>query len=84
ILLLIVFATKGALFPLYFWLPKSYTVPPTVISALFGALLTKVGVYSILRVFSLIFVYNLSVTHQVLLIMAGFTLVFGVIGALST
>ncbi|WP_347549508.1 Na+/H+ antiporter subunit D [Pseudalkalibacillus hwajinpoensis] len=84
ILLLIVFATKGALFPLYFWLPKSYTVPPTVISALFGALLTKVGVYSILRVFTLIFVYNLTFTHQILLVLAGFTLVFGVIGALST
>ncbi|MCA0986127.1 Na+/H+ antiporter subunit D [Guptibacillus algicola] len=84
ILLLVVFATKGALFPLYFWLPKSYTVPPTVISALFGALLTKVGVYSILRVFSLIFVYDLTFTHQLFIILAAFTLIFGVVGALST
>jgi multicomponent Na+:H+ antiporter subunit D len=84
VLLFIVFATKGALFPLYFWLPKSYAVPPTVISALFGALLTKVGVYSILRVFTLIFIHNLEFTHQLFLFLAGFTMLFGVIGALST
>ncbi|WHY70520.1 Na+/H+ antiporter subunit D [Fictibacillus enclensis] len=84
ILLFVVFATKGALFPLYFWLPKSYTAPPPVISALFGALLTKVGIYSILRVFSLIFIYKLETTHTFFVVLAGFTLVFGVIGALST
>ncbi|TLS39325.1 Na+/H+ antiporter subunit D [Pseudalkalibacillus caeni] len=84
ILLFLVFATKGALFPLYFWLPRSYSAPPTVISALFGALLTKVGVYSILRVFSLIFIYKLEFTHQFFIYMAGFTILFGVIGALST
>ncbi|OZM57780.1 Na+/H+ antiporter subunit D [Lottiidibacillus patelloidae] len=83
ILLFVVFATKGALFPLYFWLPKSYSIPPTVISALFGALLTKVGVYSILRVFTLIFVYD-SITHDLFIWLAGFTMVLGVLGALST
>jgi multicomponent Na+:H+ antiporter subunit D len=83
ILLFVVFATKGALFPLYFWLPKSYSVPPTVISAIFGALLTKVGVYSILRVFSLIFIFE-PFTHQLFIWLAGFTMVLGVLGALST
>jgi multicomponent Na+:H+ antiporter subunit D len=83
ILLFVVFATKGALFPLYFWLPKSYGVPPTVISAIFGALLTKVGVYSILRVFSLIFIFE-PFTHQLFIWLAGFTMVLGVLGALST
>jgi multicomponent Na+:H+ antiporter subunit D len=84
ILLFIVFATKGALFPLYFWLPKSYTAPPSVISALFGALLTKVGIYSILRVFSLIFVHKLELTHSFFLVLAALTMLAGVIGALST
>jgi multicomponent Na+:H+ antiporter subunit D len=84
VLLFIVFATKGALFPLYFWLPRSYTVPPTVIAALFGALLTKVGIYSLLRVFTLIFVHDLSFTHSFFILIAGFTMLFGVIGALST
>lgn len=83
ILLFIVFATKGALFPLYFWLPKSYAAPPVVISALFGALLTKVGVYSIIRVFTLIFNGD-SVSGQFFIALAGLTMLFGVIGALST
>jgi multicomponent Na+:H+ antiporter subunit D len=84
ILLFIVFATKGALFPLYFWLPKSYVVPHPVVSALFGSLLTKVGVYSILRTFTLIFGYKAEFTHQIFIIIGVLTILFGVIGALST
>ncbi|MFC7372712.1 Na+/H+ antiporter subunit D [Fictibacillus iocasae] len=84
ILLFVVFATKGALFPLFFWLPRSYIAPAPVISALFGALLTKVGIYSILRVFSLIFVHKLELTHSFFLILAALTMLAGVIGALST
>ncbi|WP_093216834.1 Na+/H+ antiporter subunit D [Sediminibacillus albus] len=84
ILLFFVFGTKAALFPLYYWLPKPYTVPNPVISALFAALLTKVGVYSIIRMFTLVFVHQTSLTHDLFIWIAGFTLVFGVIGALST
>lgn len=84
IVLFIVFAIKGAVFPLYMWLPRSYEVPPTVISALFGALLTKVGIYSILRVFTIIFVHEPSFTHTFFIFIAGVTMIFGVIGALST
>src|SRR5690625_4999529 len=58
ILFFIVFASKGALFPLYFWLPKSYFGPPAAIAALFGGLLTKVGIYAIIRVFTLIFYHE--------------------------
>ncbi len=84
ILLFLVFATKSALFPFYYWMPSSYAKPPIVISALFGALLTKVGVYSILRVFSLIFVGELSFTHEMFIILSAITMLIGVIGALST
>src|SRR5699024_2281718 len=84
ILLFFVFATKAALFPLYYWMPRSYTVPNPVVSALFGALLTKVGIYSILRVFSLMFVYKTEYTHSLFIWIAAFTLIFGIIGALST
>lgn len=84
ILFFVVFATKGALFPLYFWMPHAYAKPPAVISALFGALLTKVGIYSILRVFTLIFNGNIDYTHTFFIILAGFTLIFGVVGAMST
>lgn len=84
IMLFIVFATKGALFPLYFWLPKSYAVPHPVVSALFGSLLTKVGIYAILRTFTLIFGYQAEYTHQMFIIIGVITILFGVIGALST
>jgi multicomponent Na+:H+ antiporter subunit D len=84
ILLFFVFATKGAIFPLYYWLPKSYIVPNPVVSALFGALLTKVGIYSILRTFSLIFIHEKDITHQLFIWLAALTMIFGVIGALST
>lgn len=84
ILLFFVFATKAALFPLYYWMPKSYVVPNPVVSALFGALLTKVGIYSILRVFSLIFVYKLDLTHEMFIWIAGLSMVFGIMGAIST
>src|SRR5699024_4174819 len=84
ILLFFVFATKAALFPLYYWMPKSYVVPNQVVSALFVALLTKVGIYSTLRVFSLIFIHQMEITHQMLIWFAGLSMIFGVIGALST
>ncbi|ALX48152.1 Na+/H+ antiporter subunit D [Lentibacillus amyloliquefaciens] len=84
ILLFFVFATKAALFPLYYWMPKSYVVPNPVISALFGALLTKVGIYAIIRVFSLIFVHKINLTHETFIWIAGLSMIFGIIGALST
>lgn len=84
ILLFFVFATKAALFPLYYWLPRSYSVPNSVVSAMFGALLTKVGVYSILRVFTLIFNHKLEITHELFIWLAAFTMIFGAIGAIST
>lgn len=84
VLLFFVFATKAALFPLYYWMPHAYTKPNPVVSALFGALLTKVGIYSILRVFSLIFVYKMDLTHEAFIWIAGLSMIFGIIGALST
>src|SRR5699024_7369582 len=71
VLLFFVFATKAALFPLYYWMPKSYSVPSPIVSALVGALLTKVGIYSILRVFSVIFIYDTDIVHQAFIWIAG-------------
>lgn len=84
VLFFIVFATKGALFPLYFWLPRSYFGPPAAITALFGGLLTKVGIYALIRVFTLIFTHDQSFTHgKVMLVIAGFTMLLGVLGAVA-
>ncbi len=82
ILLLIVFSLKAGLL-LFFWLPGSYSVPPTVVQALFAALLTKVGIYALIRTFTLMFPLNQDVTHTIIGVMAGITLIAGCMGALS-
>ncbi|MFJ8063510.1 Na+/H+ antiporter subunit D [Psychrobacillus sp. NPDC096426] len=82
ILFLIVFSLKAGLL-LFFWLPGSYSVPPTAIAALFGALLTKVGIYALFRTFTLIFYHEPSITHTLIGIMAGVTLIVGCIGAIA-
>ncbi|QQK79648.1 Na+/H+ antiporter subunit D [Salicibibacter cibi] len=83
VVLLFVFAMKGALFPLYFWLPDSYTGPPAAIAALFGGLLTKVGIYAIIRIFTVVFNHDPSFTHNLILFIAGATMFFGVLGAVA-
>ena len=81
---LVGFGIKAALFPFFFWMPASYHTPPAAISALFAGLLTKVGVYSLVRVFTLIFVNEPHYTHGTLLLwLAGLSMVIGVFGAMS-
>ena len=82
-LFLIAFGIKAAAFPLFFWLPASYHTPPVAVSALFAGLLTKVGVYALIRVFTLIFVQDAAYTHPLILILAGLTMITGVLGAVS-
>ncbi|WRP05914.1 Na+/H+ antiporter subunit D [Rossellomorea aquimaris] len=83
IMFLLVFGLKGAIFPLYFWLPGSYYAPPTPVLALFGALLTKVGIYSILRTYTLFFYHDIGYTHEILSMLAILTIVLGCIGAIA-
>jgi multicomponent K+:H+ antiporter subunit D len=86
LLLLLVFALKAALLPLYFWLPAAYSAASAPVAALF-AIMTKVGVYGILRVYSLIFgdqaglLANLADAWLWPLALA--TLLLGAIGALA-
>lgn len=54
LLLLVVFGLKAALLPLYFWLPRAYAEASAPVAALFS-IMTKVGIYSILRVYTLVF-----------------------------
>lgn len=81
-LFLIVFSIKAGLF-LFYWLPGSYSAPPTVIAAIFGSLLTKVGVYAIIRIFSLIFYQEPQITHLFIGTLAGLTMLLGAIGAVA-
>lgn len=82
VLFLVAFGIKSALFPLYFWLPDSYHTPPAAVSAIFGGLLTKVGVYAFIRVFSLLFMSDPFIGN-ILIILAVITMIIGAAGALN-
>lgn len=82
LLLMMVFGLKAGLF-LFFWLPGSYSAPPAPIAALFAALLTKVGIYAIIRTFTLIFPHQPEITHTILLWMSALTMILGAIGAIA-
>lgn len=77
VLFFVAFGIKAAVFPLYFWLPASYHTPNITISSLFAGLLTKVGVYTFIRFFTLFFVHDPQFWHQLLLSVAGLTMVAG-------
>ncbi|EKV29564.1 Na(+) H(+) antiporter subunit D [Caenispirillum salinarum AK4] len=83
-LFLFAFAVKGGLVPVFFWLPASYHAPPATVSALFAALLTKVGLYAALRVFTVVFggTDDLGFLQTLILMLSGATLVIGVLGSL--
>jgi multicomponent Na+:H+ antiporter subunit D len=83
LLFLIAFGIKAAVFPLFFWLPASYHTPPAPVTAIFSGLLTKVGVYSMIRLFTLVFVHDAGFTHKLILTVAGLTMVTGVLGAVA-
>lgn len=82
-LFIVAFGLKAAVFPFFFWLPAAYPTPPVTISATFAGLLTKVGVYALLRVFTLLFTHDVGYTHTLLLWIAGLTMVTGVLGAVA-
>ena len=73
----VAFGIKAAIFPMFFWLPASYHTPNITVSALFAGLLTKVGVYVLIRFFTLFFVQDKGFWHPMLTVAAGATMVFG-------
>jgi len=83
VLFLVAFGIKAAVFPLYFWLPASYHTLPISIAAVFAALMTKVGVYALIRTFTLIFTPQDDLIAQVILVVALLTMLIGVLGAIS-
>lgn len=81
--LLLAFCIKAAVFPVFFWLPASYHTPPPVVSALFAGLLTKVGVYAIYRAVTLLLNQEHALLGDVIVIIAGLTMLTGVLGAVA-
>jgi multicomponent Na+:H+ antiporter subunit D len=81
LLLLTIFGVKAAVFPLSFWLPDSYPTAPAPVTAVFAGLLTKVGVYAMLRAQTLLFPDSPLTTP--LLVVALLTMVIGILGAVS-
>lgn len=80
LLLLVAFGIKAAVFPLFFWLPDAYPTAPSSVTAVFAGLLTKVGVYAMLRTQTLLFPGGFD---TLLVVVAGLTMVIGVLGAIS-
>jgi len=81
VMLLVGFGIKAAVFPLSFWLPDSYPTAPAPVTAVFAGLLTKVGVYSIIRTETVIFPG--PELNTFLMIVALLTMVVGVLGAVA-
>ena len=80
LLLLLAFGIKAAVFPLFFWLPDSYPTAPSSVSAVFAGLLTKVGVYCLIRVQTLLFPGQMN---DLVIVIGALTMLIGVIGAVS-
>ncbi|OBG17590.1 Na+/H+ antiporter subunit D [Mycolicibacterium celeriflavum] len=79
--LLVAFGIKAAVFPLSAWLPDSYPTAPAPVTAVFAGLLTKVGVYAIIRAHSLLF--PSGGLDPVLLVAALLTMLVGILGAIA-
>lgn len=81
---LFAFGVKSAIVPLFFWLPRTYAEAITPVTAFLGGVGTKVGVYALYRVFTLIFIHHIAFTHtQVIMALAVVTMVIGVLGAIA-
>ncbi|WP_290370309.1 proton-conducting transporter membrane subunit, partial [Microbacterium sp. Bi128] len=81
VMLLVAFGIKAAVFPLSFWLPDSYPTAPAPVTAVFAGLLTKVGVYAMVRTETLLFPGD--ALNAPLMVAALLTMVVGILGALA-
>ncbi|WP_018251692.1 monovalent cation/H+ antiporter subunit D family protein [Salinispora mooreana] len=79
---LLAFALKGALVPLHDWLPRAYPVASPVVVALFSGLLTKVGLYAIIRIYAVLYGGD-PAYHPLLVAVALASMVIGVLGAIG-
>jgi multicomponent Na+:H+ antiporter subunit D len=83
VLLVVVFGIKAGIFPLYYWLPNSYPILHFSLGAFYSGMLTKVGVYVLLRMLGTVFPHTLTPIYTGLAWLAGLTMVLAVLGAVS-
>jgi multicomponent Na+:H+ antiporter subunit D len=83
LLLVVVFALKAGLFPLYYWLPHSYPTLPTPVAGIYSGLLTKVGIYVLIRLLCTVMPHSMTGVHNLVAWLSGLTMLLGVIGAIS-
>ncbi len=81
LILLVAFGIKAAIFPLFAWLPDSYPTAPAPVTAVFAGLLTKVGIYAIIRLQFLLFPEN--PLTDLLAVVGIATMILGIIGAVA-
>lgn len=82
-LFLLAFGMKAAAFPVNFWLPASYHTPRIVVSALFAGLLTKVGVYALVRVMVMLLPVERGNLSLLIGLVGAATMIAGALGALA-
>ncbi len=80
LLLLVAFGMKAAVFPLFFWLPDAYPTAPSPVAAIFAGLLTKIGVYALIRTETLLFPGG---NRELIIVIACLTMLIAVLGALA-
>jgi multicomponent Na+:H+ antiporter subunit D len=83
LLLFAVFALKAGVFPLYYWLPESYPTLAAPVAAFFAGMLTKVGVYVLVRIYGTIYPHDLHGMHDLMGWLGAVTMVVAVLGAVS-
>lgn len=81
-LVVVAVAIKASIVPLHAWLPRAYVHAGPAVTALFSGLLTKVGVYTLFRLYSVVFAGD-PAWRPLLLVLAGVTMVVGVLGAVG-
>ncbi|WP_028745975.1 Na+/H+ antiporter subunit D [Rhizobium mesoamericanum] len=82
-LVLLAFAMKAAAFPVNFWLPASYHTPRIVVSALFAGLLTKVGLYALMRIMVVVLPVEREQLSLLIAAAGAATIIIGALGALA-
>ena len=83
LLFMAVFGLKAGLFPLYYWLPHSYPTLATPVAGVFAGLLTKVGIYVLIRMCATVLPHELTGLHALIAWASGATMLLGVLGAIS-